>query len=182
MRWDDFRRSDNIEDDRDSGGGFGGGGVGIPVGRGGLGIGTVIVLGLIGWALGIDPEHPYRRRRDHQRRRLAISATLPAADAAHRDADRPQRPIRRRRARQYRRRLDRDLPRQRTGLPRGPFAPLPRRRGGRLRLRAGGDGAVLLPARQAHLSRHFVLPRDRAALSRLQRQSLRVRGSLCDCP
>jgi predicted metalloprotease len=55
MRWDDFRRSDNIEDDRDSGGGFGGGGVGIPVGRGGLGIGTIVVLGLIGWALGIDP-------------------------------------------------------------------------------------------------------------------------------
>jgi uncharacterized protein len=56
MRWDDFRRSDNVEDDRDGGGGgFGGGGVGIPVGGGGLGIGTVIVLGLIGWALGIDP-------------------------------------------------------------------------------------------------------------------------------
>ena len=55
MRWDDFRRSDNVEDDRDAGGGFGGGGVGIPVGGGGLGIGTVIVLGLIGWALGIDP-------------------------------------------------------------------------------------------------------------------------------
>jgi predicted metalloprotease len=55
MRWDDFRRSDNVEDDRDSGGGFGGGGSGIPVGRGGLGIGTVLVLGLIGWALGIDP-------------------------------------------------------------------------------------------------------------------------------
>jgi uncharacterized protein len=55
MRWDDFRRSDNIEDDRDSGGGFGGGGFGIPFGGGGLGIGTVIVLGLIGWATGIDP-------------------------------------------------------------------------------------------------------------------------------
>jgi predicted metalloprotease len=54
MRWDDFRRSDNIEDDRDSDSG-GGGGFGIPVGRGGLGIGTVVVLGLIGWALGIDP-------------------------------------------------------------------------------------------------------------------------------
>jgi len=54
MRWDDFRRSDNIEDDRGSSGGFGGG-IGIPVGGGGLGIGTVIVLGLIGWALGIDP-------------------------------------------------------------------------------------------------------------------------------
>ncbi len=52
MRWDDFRRSDNVEDDR---GGGGGGGIGIPGGGGGLGIGTVIVLGLIGWALGIDP-------------------------------------------------------------------------------------------------------------------------------
>lgn len=55
MRWDDFRRSDNVEDDRDAGGGFGGGGIGIPGGGGGLGIGTVVVLGLIGWALGIDP-------------------------------------------------------------------------------------------------------------------------------
>ena len=56
MRWDDFRRSDNIEDDRGAGGGFGGGGgFGIPMGGGGLGIGTVIVLGLIGWAFGIDP-------------------------------------------------------------------------------------------------------------------------------
>jgi len=58
MRWDDFRRSDNVEDSRgDEGGGFGGGGggMGIPIGGGGLGIGTVVVLGLIGWALGIDP-------------------------------------------------------------------------------------------------------------------------------
>jgi predicted metalloprotease len=54
MRWDDFRRSDNVEDDRDGGGGFGGG-FRVPGGAGGLGIGTVVVLGLIGWALGIDP-------------------------------------------------------------------------------------------------------------------------------
>ena len=50
MRWDDFRRSDNVEDARDGGGGFH-----IPGGRGGLGIGTIVVLGLIGYALGIDP-------------------------------------------------------------------------------------------------------------------------------
>src|SRR5450759_2136753 len=56
MRWDDFRRSDNVEDDRGAGGGFGGsGGSGIQFGGGGLGIGTVIVLGLTGWATGIDP-------------------------------------------------------------------------------------------------------------------------------
>ena len=54
MRWEDFRTSTNI-DDRRSGGG-GGGGFGIPMGHGGgLGIGAMVVLGLIGWALGIDP-------------------------------------------------------------------------------------------------------------------------------
>src|SRR5258707_2217035 len=57
MRYDDFRRSDDIEDRRgDDGGGMGGGGgLGIPMGGGGLGIGTVIILGLVGYAFGIDP-------------------------------------------------------------------------------------------------------------------------------
>src|SRR5258705_9262078 len=55
MRYDDFRRSDDIEDRRDDGGGGGGGGFGIPMGGGGLGIGTVIVLGLLGYVFGIDP-------------------------------------------------------------------------------------------------------------------------------
>jgi predicted metalloprotease len=52
MRWEDFRMSDNVDDRR---GGDGGGGIGIPMGRGGLGMGTIIILGLVGWALGIDP-------------------------------------------------------------------------------------------------------------------------------
>ena len=58
MRYDDFRRSDNVDDRRDdSGGGMGGGGggFGLPMGGGGLGIGTIIVLGLVGYAFGIDP-------------------------------------------------------------------------------------------------------------------------------
>jgi predicted metalloprotease len=47
MRWDDFRTSSNVEDRR---------GMRMPGGgAGGLGIGTIIVLGLIGWAFGIDP-------------------------------------------------------------------------------------------------------------------------------
>lgn len=53
MRLDELPRSDNIEDRR--GAGSSTGGFGIPGGRGGLGIGTIIVLGLIGWSLGIDP-------------------------------------------------------------------------------------------------------------------------------
>jgi predicted metalloprotease len=53
MRLDDLPESSNIEDRREEGGGGGFGG--LPGGRGGLGIGTVVVLGLVGWALGIDP-------------------------------------------------------------------------------------------------------------------------------
>jgi predicted metalloprotease len=49
MRWDDFRRSENVEDRR------GGGGFGMPGRAGGLGIGTVLILGLISWVFGIDP-------------------------------------------------------------------------------------------------------------------------------
>ena len=55
MRYDDFRRSDDIEDRRDDSGG-GGGGFGLPIGGGGgLGIGTIIILGIVGYAFGIDP-------------------------------------------------------------------------------------------------------------------------------
>jgi predicted metalloprotease len=53
MRWEDFRQSENVEDRRGDSEGVGASG--MPFGGGGLGVGTVIVLGLIGYALGIDP-------------------------------------------------------------------------------------------------------------------------------
>jgi len=53
MRLDDVPESENIEDRRGDGGG--GGGFGLPMGGGGLGIGAMLVLGIIGYALGIDP-------------------------------------------------------------------------------------------------------------------------------
>ena len=56
MRLDDLPESGNVEDRRgEEGSRSGGGGFGLPIGGGGLGIGTIVVLGLIGWALGIDP-------------------------------------------------------------------------------------------------------------------------------
>jgi predicted metalloprotease len=55
MRLDDLPESGNIEDRRSEAGSGGGGGYGIPIGGGGLGIGTIVALGLLGWALGIDP-------------------------------------------------------------------------------------------------------------------------------
>ena len=51
MRTDDFRPSDNVEDDREASASRGG----LPGGAGGLGLGTIIVIGLISWYFGIDP-------------------------------------------------------------------------------------------------------------------------------
>jgi len=51
MRTDDFRPSDNVEDDHEASASRGG----LPGGAGGLGIGTIIVIGLISWYFGIDP-------------------------------------------------------------------------------------------------------------------------------
>ena len=48
MRTDDFRPSDNVEDNREARGG-------MPGGAGGLGIGTIVIVGLISWYFGIDP-------------------------------------------------------------------------------------------------------------------------------
>lgn len=49
MKWDDYRQSENLEDRRS------GGMRGVPGGRTGVGFGTMLVLGLLGYAFGIDP-------------------------------------------------------------------------------------------------------------------------------
>ena len=178
MRWDDFRRSDNVEDARDSGGGFGGGG-GFPVGRGGLGIGTIVVLGLVGWALGIDP------------RLLIGGAEILSGGGSQYEEQVGPAPTR-------------GTPNDEAGqfvaavlgstedtwqeifrqggqqLSRAEAASVCRRGAGRLRHGAGGDGAVLLPARPAHLFGHLILPRDRKPLPRLHRQGLQILAGLCD--
>ena len=55
MRLDDLPESSHVEDRRGEGGYSAAGRRLCRIGGGGLGIGTVVVLGLIGWALGIDP-------------------------------------------------------------------------------------------------------------------------------
>jgi len=50
MRTDDFRPSENVEDDREASASRG-----IPGGRGGLGIGAIVIIFVISWFLGIDP-------------------------------------------------------------------------------------------------------------------------------
>lgn len=53
MKWEDLQSSENIEDRRGAGGPMIG--RGPRMGAGGLGLGTMLILGLIGWALGINP-------------------------------------------------------------------------------------------------------------------------------
>ncbi len=54
MRYDDFDRSDNIDDRRGQSDGGGGGG-GFPLGGGGLGIGGLLIVGLLSYMTGINP-------------------------------------------------------------------------------------------------------------------------------
>ena len=52
MKWEDLENSRNIEDRRGEASGARGA---TRLGGGGLGIGTVLLLGVVGWALGINP-------------------------------------------------------------------------------------------------------------------------------
>ena len=156
MRTDDFRPSDNVEDDREASASRGG----LPGGAGGLGIGTVIIIGLISWYFGIDPSVLLNGAQ------ILTGGIAVAADAG------PAPPV------------TAGTPTDPTGkfvalvlgdtedrwkeifAASGKTYHPPRLRlfsGSRadaLRVRAIGHGAVLLPARPAHLSRYLLLRRS----------------------
>jgi predicted metalloprotease len=80
MRWEDLPESQNVEDRRgESGGGGGGGGFGggFPGGAGGLSIGTILVLGLIGYATGIDPSLLIGMADQYQRQQPRVEQSQP---------------------------------------------------------------------------------------------------------
>ena len=190
MRYDDFRRSDDIDDRRDdSGGGIGGGGGWVFRWEAvALGIGTIIVLGLVGYAFGIDP-------------RILIGGAqiLNGGEAVRR---RPIRPI------------GGQGPSRKTGAPtdemgsmisgilgeiddrwteifqaaglilyRPAHRAVPQRHQWRaLRHGAVGDGAVLLSAGPADLSRYRLLPRGRNPVSTAVRAiGLQIHRGLYHC-
>ena len=165
MRWEDFRTSSNVEDRR---------GMGMPGGAGGLGIGTIIILGLVGWALGIDPriliggaemmagggsgyEQQQQGRQGAPQDEMGrfAAAILGNTEDVWKDV------LPKQANRQYQPPEARDL------------------LGGdalRLRRRAIGDGAVLLPPRPDGLYRPVLLPGHAAQIRRGRRLRLR----LCD--
>ena len=186
MRYDDFRRSDNIDDRRDDdGGGFGGGGggFGIPMGGGGgLGIGTILVLGLIGWAVGIDPRILISGAGDSWRRRQrAVGADGPpvAGEPEARGAEGRDGQISSPASLGSIEDRWKEIFKESDALHRPACRAVQQRHQWRtLRLRAERDGTVLLPAGQADLSRHRLLPRGRDALPRLFRQGVQVHRGL----
>ncbi len=54
MRWEDYRRSDEVEDRRGSPGGLPGG-IQLPIGGRGIGLGGMIIIGIISLLLGVNP-------------------------------------------------------------------------------------------------------------------------------
>ncbi len=159
MRWDDFRRSANVEDDR--GESLPGGGGGIPGGPHGLGIGAIIVLGLVGWALGIDPSVLINGAEI-----LAGGGGMEQSDQGPGYAPAPRQA--QQTSPQDKETMDfvsavlgdtedrwtENVQCDGPDLSSGAASPFQRRDPRRLRHGAIGDGAVLLPARQAGLSRH----------------------------
>src|SRR5262249_28421038 len=183
MRLDQWPRSDNVEDRRSE---EGGAGFRIPGGRGGLGIGTIIVLGLVGYWLGIDPSvliggaeilsgggssqqqsNPGPRDSAGARDTGAPSDQMGQfASAVHGDA------------------VAEDFRAIRQNLRAADARDVLRRHALGLRVRAIRDGAVLLPERPQGLSRHLVLSGSRATLPRLRRrqQVLSILAGLRDLP
>ena len=179
MRTDDFRPSDNVEDDREASASRGG----MPGGAGGLGIGTVIIIGLISWYFGIDPSvllngaqiltgggSSSRANRARLRRSPPARRTMPTGQ------------FRRAGARRHRGSLDGDLHRQRPHLSSAQAAAV---------LRLGTDGGCGLaqsamgpfycPRDQRIYLDTVVLRRSAEQIRRLLgQQGLPVLGSLCD--
>ena len=183
MRLDDLPQSDNVEDRRGDGGGGGGGGGGFPIGGGGLGIGTIVVLGMVGWALGIDP-------------RLLIGGAEMLTGGRPAVSRRPQQAVRARPARRATRWASSSravlgstevqwkeiFEQGRPDLPRADARDVLRRDARRACGTAqSAMGPFYCPTDQQDLSRHLVLPRSRAALPRLRRgRGLPVRAGLRD--
>jgi predicted metalloprotease len=83
MRWEDLPESQNVEDRRgETGGGGGGFGGGFPGGRGGLSIGAILVLGLIGYATGIDPSVLIGAADQFSRQQPRVEQTQPGKTGA----------------------------------------------------------------------------------------------------
>ena len=185
MRWEDFRRSENVEDDRGGDGGFGGGG--------GLGL-------RIGWRA--------RHRNDHRprSRRLGVRDRSAGADrgCGNPAGRRPARatssqPSRARRATPRRMIKLADFISAVLGNTEDIWGQIFADSGRtyqrpKLRLFSGAErtpcvyaqsamGPFYCPTRSARLSRHLVLPRHADAVPRLQqRQGLRVLRGLRDRP
>ena len=185
MRYDDFRRSDNIDDRRDdSGGGMGGGGgFGISDGRRWRSRHRhLIVLGLIGWAVGIDPRILIGGAEILTGGQQQAPTIRPTAGPAPPKQGAPKDEMGSMIAGVLGEIDDRWTEIfQASGqtYTRAAHRAVPQRDQWRtLRHGAVGDGAVLLSAGPADFPRHRILPRSRDPLPRMFGQCLQIHRGL----
>src|ERR1700746_1457235 len=150
MRTDDFRRSSNVEDDREASASRG-----MPGGAG-VGIGVVIVCTLVGWYLGIAPTVLLNGAQQI----LGGGSTEQSSPAPPVTAGTPDDPTGQFVAAILGDTEDRwteIFAARRKTLPPAEIASVFRVGADALRLCPVSDGSILLPARPARLSRHGVL-------------------------
>ena len=187
MRLDQLPRSDNVEDRR--GTGSGSGGSRMPGGRSGLGIIAIILLGLLGWWLGIDPGLLMRggdiltgggRSQQQEQQQPPKRDSTAEADGSHG----PDEGTGVRRAGKHGGGVGETVPAIGRTLRAADAGDVFRAHAVRLRIRAIRDGSVLLSAGSQGLSRYLLLSGSRAPLPRVRRrqQGLPVLTGLRDHP
>ncbi len=151
MRLDDISESSNVEDRRGQGGSFGGG---MPGGRAGLGFGTIAILTIVGYLLGINPAILIGGAEMIGAGREAVTQRTSAPPRSSPQEEQLRTFV----ARVLKTNEDvwqQVLPQQ-AGVPFRP-APLVIFRGATRSACGCAQWAILLPGRYAHLSRHELL-------------------------
>ena len=184
MRFDDLPQSDNIEDRRgdSSAAEVAAASAFRWAGGGGLGIGTIVILGIVGYALGIDPRLLIGGAEMIVGRRAAAARAAQPSGKTGAPSDEMGKFVSRVLG-SADVQSEADLRAGRPALPHADAGDVLRRDARRsMRHGAVRDGAVLLPERSEDLSRHLVLPRSRAPLQRLRCRLavVPVRAGLCD--
>ena len=108
MQWDDFRRSDNVEESS-GGGGFGGGGMR-------LGGGAIVVVVVVSLLLGKNPLEMLALLGDGGSPTVQTQTQAPTSPSGPADRSRQADGFRGARARRYRGRVGRHLPETRLAL------------------------------------------------------------------
>ena len=176
MKWEDFQSSQNVEDRR-GGDQYADAGGGSRIGAGHLGLGTVVILGLIGYMTGINPAVLIGGAEMLNNMRGGGQVTAPR-QSQRGTTGQPTDQMGQFVAKilgENEEVWSQVLPAQKNIAFQPPrLVMFDGQTEFGLRRGAIGDGAVLLPGRSQNLPRHFILSRHENAIWRRRRFRLRL--------